>query len=405
MGYLIGTCLACYFLIGRWNFLRLEGEFDNVEAIDDPRVWLIGIAAAAVLLLSCFNYRGWWLRFQLQRVDAAILVFLVYMLITALWAPDAELAMLKAYEVNLLIAVAVIVTVTRQREAAVHLLSGFFFTLLVIGGAMAFYAIYQSTGGRIAAPGGGPNTFGRNMGLTAIAALYFAARPGVTITTKISAAIMVVMALLLVMMCGSRGGLMSACMGAMTIILLSRTSLARKVLILTCLILLGAAALFYTPAGQNALDVFEHRIVEQTIENRYMSSRDDLWEHAVELAQVQPIAGLGLNGYQANSWTYPHNMVLEVWVEGGTIGVVLLAFAGFVFFRDNWRSRNRVSSPALAAFVLAFVAAQSSGDLYDSRGVFLLMAMITPVVLQPTATIAAQARRTPAVGASRPAIA
>jgi len=403
MGYLIGACLACYFLIGRWNFRRLEGDFDAVEAIQDPRVWLISLAAVAVLLLSCFNYRGWWQRFRLQRVDAAILLFLSYMLLTALWGPDAELAAFKAYEVSLLLAVAVAVAITRQRDAAMNIASGFFFTLLAIGGAMAFYSIYQSTGGRIAAPGGGPNTFGRNMGLTALSALFFAARSGVNITTKISAAVMVVVALLLILMCGSRGGLMSACMGAMTIIVLSRTSLTRKAVILTGLALLAAAALFYTPAGRNAIDVFEHRIVEQTIENRYMSSRDDLWGHAIELGQLNPIFGLGLNGYQANSWTYPHNLVLEVWVEGGAIGVLLLSFAGFLFVRDCWRFRDRVSSPALAAFVLAFVAAQASGDLYDSRGVFLLMALITPVATYRSAA-SLPASFAPTIPQSRPAL-
>lgn len=404
MGHLIGACLACYFLIGRWNLLRLEGEFDDVNAIQDPRVWIISLAAAAVLLLSCFNYRGWWQQFRLQRIDAAILVLLGYLLLTAVWGPDAELAASKAYEVTLLIAVAAIVAITRQREAATNLAKGFFFTLLAIGGAMAFYAIYQSTGGRIAAPGGGPNTFGRNMGLTALSALYFASRPGVNITTKISAAGMVVVALLLILMCGSRGGLMSACMGAMTIIVLSRTSLARKAVVLATLALLAAAALLYTPAGRNALDVFEHRIVEQTIENRYLSSRDDLWAHALELGQVNPVAGLGLNGYQANSWTYPHNLVLEIWVEGGAIGVLLLAVAGFLFARECWRYRDHVSSPGLAAFVLALVAAQASGDIYDSRGVFLLMALIAPVAAgEPLPAVAHSSFRA-AISGARPAL-
>ncbi len=386
MGYLIGAFLAVYFLIGRWNFLRLQDTVETVSAGADPRVWLIGMAGAAALFVSCFHYRGWWRSFRLQRIDAVILLFLSYTLLTIFWAPDAQLAFDKAYEISLLLAVALLLSIVRQRDAATNVAHGFFFTLLAVGAAMAFVSIYKSTGGRIAAPGGGPNTFGRNMGLTALAAIYFASRARATVTTKVVAAGMVVVALLLVLMCGSRGGLLSASMGSMTIIILSRTSLMRKAVFVGVIALLGTAALFFTPAGRNAIEVFEHRIVEQTFGNRYLSARDDLWSHALELGQLQPITGLGLNGYRANSWTYPHNLFLEVWVEGGAVGLTLLLLAGAVFLHGAWRSRHQISSAAVAALVLATVAAQTSGDLFDSRGVFLLMALISPVAaVQPNA--------------------
>lgn len=404
MGYLIGAFLALYFLIGRWNFLRLEETFETVSAAADPRVWLISMASAAVLFVSCFNNRGWWQRFRLQRVDAAVILFLGYMLLTTFWAPNKELAFDKAYEVSLLLAVALLLAVVRQRDAAANVAHGFFFTLLAVGGAMACLAILQSTGGRVSAPGGGPNTFGRNMGLTALSAIYFASRSRASVPTKVAAGAMVIVALLLVLTCGSRGGLLSACMGAMTIIVLSRTSLTRKTLSLGGIAAMGTVALFFTPAGRNALEVFEHRIVEQTLENRYMSSRDDLWGHAIELAQLQPTFGLGLNGYRANSWTYPHNLILEVWVEGGYIGLALLFLAGSLFVHGAWRHRHTISSPAIAALVLAAAAAQTSGDLFDSRGVFLLMALISPVAVRTTAR-AWQATRSRSTATPKPSLA
>jgi NhaP-type Na+/H+ or K+/H+ antiporter len=69
-----------------------------------------------------------------------------------------------------------------------------------------------------------------------------------------------------------------------------------------------------------------------------------------------------------------------VGVEGGAIalGCLLLALASWAL---RWRKRRHdMYAGSVAALVVALVSAQTSGDLYDSRCIFLLMVMASPVV-------------------------
>jgi O-antigen ligase len=143
----------------------------------------------------------------------------------------------------------------------------------------------------------------------------------------------------------------------------------------------GAAFLFFTSMGQDALEIFQARIVDATIHDRYLSARDDLWQDAIDWAQERPVLGWGLNGYRANSWTYPHNMFLEVIVEGGGVGLLLLLNIGRAWWSQAKRSRFQIPRVTFAALAVVFTAAQTSGDLFDSRGVFLMLALSAPAVV------------------------
>jgi hypothetical protein len=85
--------------------------------------------------------------------------------------------------------------------------------------------------------------------------------------------------------------------------------------------------------------------------------------------------GCGVSGFRAFRGTYPHNLVLETAVETGLVGTGLLCLvmvSGAWAFRRLWRSADGAT---LAAFAFALVASQLSGDLFDSRGVFLFLLM------------------------------
>jgi O-antigen ligase len=163
----------------------------------------------------------------------------------------------------------------------------------------------------------------------------------------------------------------------------AKTSVVKKSLILATMSAATAFAFLCTDVGSQALDVFQGRIVEQTVENRYLAGRDDLWYQAVEMAQERPITGWGLDGFRANSWNYPHNLFLEVLVEGGLIGFLLLLNVGRAWWLQCRRSRCRIPRSPLVALALTFTAAQTSGDLFDSRGVFLLAALSSSSAAAP----------------------
>ena len=217
------------------------------------------------------------------------------------------------------------------------------------------------------------------MGLMGLGAAYLAAAYGRAARPACVAAIAV--AMLMVMLCGSRGALLSSSMGAFVLLLTAREPLAKKIAAAAAVALLGAALILSTSAGQNALETFQNRIVLNTFEKQHLAGREDLWLDAVGWIIERPWFGWGLNGYRANSWNYPHNLFLEVTMEGGLVGLLLLLNVGWAWWRKFWQQRHRLPRSSLAALALTFTAAQTSGDLFDSRGVFLMLALATPTTL------------------------
>jgi O-antigen ligase len=377
--FCLGSLLAIYYFVGRWTFARLDGDYALVPMVEQPRLWLVValVGCAAVLQNSVSRYAR---QFRPNRVDEAIVVFLAYMLLTSIWAPDWGLAGIKTFELALILTVALVIAASRSFGVDDQLHLGFWITVVMLGVALGLLSLVQGGDSRAYAPGGGPNTFGRNMGLTALGAVFLASRYG--IVARIGGVGIVAMAALLVVRSGSRGGLLAFSIAAAVYIVCANLSVMRKALIIGAMGAATAIALFHTVVGQQAVEVFQGRIIEQTVENRYLAGRDDLWHQAIELARDRPLFGWGLDGFRANSWNYPHNLFLEVTVEGGLLGLLLLLNVGRVWLSQCKWGRSRIPRGPLVALALTFTAAQTSGDLFDSRGVFLMLALATSPIVE-----------------------
>ncbi len=379
-GHFLGFLLAFYFLAGRWSINRLADAADPGSIIGEPRVWIVTLLIPVALLLRPRATRA-GLQGQVTSVDIAICGFLVYMMLAAFWASNTESAVDKAYELALMLAVALVIAISRPALLDDEIQNGFWWTIVSAAVVMAGLALFYSTGGRIHAPGGGPNTLGRNAGLMALGSIFLAEKGGPG--AKVACAATLLVAILLILMCGSRGALLSSSVGALTLLALARASITRKMAIGCGIAVLGAVLMCSTRIGHDAQQMFHDRILHQTFENRYLASRDDLWLDAVDWIVERPWFGWGLNGYFSNSLTYPHNIFLEVTTEGGVVGLLLLLHLGYACWSKFRRHHSHLSNPTLAALALTFIAAQSSGDLFDSRGVFLMAALATPSVTLP----------------------
>ncbi len=111
---------------------------------------------------------------------------------------------------------------------------------------------------------------------------------------------------------------------------------------------------------------------------RYYSDALDAW-------QEDPVIGRGVGSFpvlfeRADEAFYPHNIFLEVLIENGIIGVVLLLILIVAAVRSIRYTRNEfdwVRLVLIMMFVNAFVNAQVTADLPDNRLLFAVMGLMT----------------------------
>jgi len=114
------------------------------------------------------------------------------------------------------------------------------------------------------------------------------------------------------------------------------------------------------------------------------------YSDALEAWREDPVLGRGVGSFpvlfeRADEAFYPHNIFLEVLVENGVIGVVLLLVLGGVALRLMRRKHSDIDMIRLIIvmmFVNTFVNAQVTADLPDNR---LLFAVLGLMALKPQA--------------------
>src|SRR5262245_30425610 len=159
-----GAALALYLLSGSWSLARVVGVEPSPSW--EPRMWAVGLLVLVALLP--IDKRA-------QSTRSAImpeLAWLGFSLLAITWAPDLELARAQAVDLILMLATAAALYRlnsgghTQQLAAALRVTA-----LVVLLGLMGMAMAGGLGSGRLAVLGGGPNIFGRNMGLLCVFAL------------------------------------------------------------------------------------------------------------------------------------------------------------------------------------------------------------------------------------------
>lgn len=383
------SLLALLHLIGKWDFSRLLGGTSSL--LTEPRLWFV---VALIGLRIVYEQTYGSVGVQAARpnpLNDALLhplilltVFVIYMVSTAFWSADATLAMLKAYDYVFMLAV-IWLYFFWNSEADVSL--WFWIAVLITGSALAVIALSGISPGsspnpdRLSTLGGGPNIFGRTMGLVALFSLYQALRSRQVVIWSALSMFMMFM----VVMTGSRGAFIATLCGAAVMVAIElrrdRTCLGR-LLQLGAIGVAGIAVSLLSPYGSRVMRFLGGRLIEATLFEGYTAGRNLLYEKSLELIQQNPIFGIGLESFYAQGiGRYPHNLILEILVEGGFVGGFLFVVTGIAFAMAFWKHRHRINSCGIAALVQALIAAQVSGDIYDNRGIilFAFLAMSAPL--------------------------
>lgn len=372
---LAGGAAALYLLVGRWTPGRLNESVEESSVFLEPRLWIV-----IVLLLSALAARAWHAKHgrdasSARRAVVAPVVGLqtflfAYLISTASWASEPRLAWAKAYEIGLVAAATYSLYLWLISANVERLYSVFWSSVLVLLVGMAALAVGRGPEeGRLAVLGGGPNVFGRNMGLLALIALHsWLHRP-----QKLWSGLLALGALMLLVLSGSRGAMFASAAGLVALLALARVPF-RRIVFVCCFLPALAALLLRTSLGAAALDMFRFRILHLVFEASYLSGRDVIVAAALDLGARYPLTGAGLGTFKdLTGFAYPHNIVLEIFTECGLLGVGLLAATALGTLGVMLRYRIRPDPLSTAALVLILVQSQFSGDLYDARGIFLML--------------------------------
>ena len=372
-GFLIGT----FQLVGRSYF----GQFTGSEAVAwylqlrllvlaALSMWLLGVAAGrrpGAARSFAGGVRAW---------SAVFVVFVAYMVATALWAPDLALAAAKAYDL-MYVAWSCVLTVAALRLCGIgSTISGFWYAVfawsLVLAVAGVASVLSNPSLERLSVMGGGPNVFGRNMGLLTLAALRIAFQSNRR-WRRFFGLIVVPVGSFLVLLSGSRGALLALVFGA--IVYVAIRGFDRRVWVTLLLAASAGGVLAFTELGSRAISVFAIRFIRLLLIEGYTSNRGVLLVDGIVAGLGNPLGGIGLAGFaQLDTFgLYPHNVFVEAFAEGGIIGLLLFCLPLLVFVR-RWCSGGGLGDPAIAAaLVLLLISSSISGDLFDARGVFVLL--------------------------------
>ncbi|KIG19356.1 hypothetical protein DB30_02637 [Enhygromyxa salina] len=374
---LAGLALAVFLVSGSWSLARVAGV--EPMAIWQPRVWAVLVLVALAFMPSRVRRVGG------RTALGAELAWLGFSLVSITWAPELALAEDQAIELGLLIAVAIalhrLARTSRVERIATALRHGLLVLLLGLA-AVALLGGVGGMGGRAAVLGGGPNVFGRNMGVLALLALERALGFGSATTTRPRPFALPVwswvacVAAGLVALSGSRGAMISTFIAAGLLLVLGRARLSRRLAVALGGLGLFAALLVLTPLGERVIASFASRVLDLLVADRYVSGRDQIYVIALEGGARQPIIGHGLASFAAATpWPYAHNLALDAWFETGAIGVALLG----LYLGRGAQLLGRLGAGGrelwVALALLIFVGAQFSGGRYDARALLVCVAL------------------------------
>lgn len=317
----------------------------------------------------------------------AATLFFLFQIASGLWAPAASRVGPQTLDLVLMAAliIAFYLYAAGDPAAVVRLAFRLFYVAALVFALAALFVNGPGEQGRYSAFGGGPNVFVRIQLLGVISAVALA-----LFSRRLLPLLAVPLFLLAAVLSGSRAGLLAGLVVGAAALLKIRHRLRGAPVVAAGAFLAAAAGVIAVFAPPAFTDLFQERFVEQTVQQRYLSDRTDIWAAAWRLAVDHPVAGAGLDGFYGligvnQMVEYPHNYVLGVAAEGGVLGVGLLATAVLLWTGTVRGGGHRPQMTGLAVAAAVFVALSSlfSGDYYDARLAWMFAALAAAAAVVP----------------------
>lgn len=211
--------------------------------------------------------------------------------------------------------------------------------------------------------------------------------------SQLSGMLWVCSSILLVLLCCGRSGWLGVIASALVWIAMMMRYHKLRLPRLSVMALLAAGTLAVSAVTYILL--YGMRSIKErigvTIPDRGLGGgRLDIWQLAWEHVFDKPLFGIGVNGFRfiPGADYHPHNFVLQIWLEGGFVSL-LLAFAligmmAFTLFRRGKASATSATGlAALAGFVICALT---------NKSIFNLEWLVVLVVVMPLAFASSPAR-------------
>jgi O-antigen ligase len=344
-------------------------------------------------------------------VVALLIVFIAWALLTSVWTPSelyAHEKLLKLTTLNLwsVMASAMIIANRPQRVRRFLLL------LLVFGTAAAIDGIMQYGG---AGPLAGTASFrlhnygaqGRLYGMAGIVA--FAAWLHTNPFSKVG---MALMAAVLTCACGmlvtgSRGATLGVLAGMLLPLALGlrfadRRLLASKTLVASVVFFVALAAVLVNVAANSSGDLptLQRFDILLTEEEGGQAHRLWFWRRSWDFWLAHPLFGSGVGSFGIlavgiDRSSHPHNLILEVLVEFGLIGLLLITAVAVAALRRTSVHRLREDPALMCAAMLCIctlIYAMTSSDITGNRNVFAMLGLLVMRPYIRTSSVGSESR-------------
>ncbi len=234
----------------------------------------------------------------------------------------------------------------------------------LVGGVAAVFAFATlDLTVRTSIVGGGPNTFVRIVGVTGLCCL------GLRRVPYLVQLMVLILLTGLILTTQSRGGALAFVVSSCLLIVWARGRTRRIILGLGFAIAAVSIAPM-TTFGQHSIGILQERFYKQTYQQAYTAGRTVIYEDSWDIWCERPILGHGLNEWWTRIGGYPHNIFLELGCDAGMLAVFWMVSFCLLFAYRAVRCRTDSHRTVVCIALFYLIAAQFSGDIFDSRGFF-----------------------------------
>ena len=371
---------AVYFVLllsGRFNTSRigLEGYEVRQLAVVLVLLWV---------LVRCLRVR---VLGSVLPLMFFMVLFILAMALTAFWSPLHYLTEEKLFDACMLLVIMLSGLLIFSKDPGA--LIWFLIFMAVVGAAYAGSVLLSidsqgAAQSRGSAGASGPNVATRVMFLGLLSSVFLSMHFRLKILL-----LAVPFFLAGVIGVGSRGGIIGASLCLLLILVTEiyshndgvtgqKSGLMRRLKILA-LVSVGGY-LFFLLLFPVIKFVFEQRVLKLLVDHIHYAGRDDIFSVALASIIDNPLLGLGLGGYTSiGIYSYPHNLVLEILLDGGMFLAAAFLPLVFIVYRTFLRAKGKILYLSVAC-VYMLIVQMASGDYYDFRYFFVYL-LITNLFL------------------------